>query len=281
MGKMSKKILAELLAVVLVLGGILLYNLQMNKSFITTFYSVTVDKPVEDLRIVLLSDLHLHEYGEDNADLVRKIQNLAPDLIAVAGDMNIDTDTDYHVVLDLMHQLVDIAPVYYAPGNHEWGGRYAGGSDALFDDIQATGVHWLNGNYEDVEFKGRKLRIGGFFEWPRAQLERENSRAVADAMNGETNELDDVSPSSSATARRFWTHRWSCTSSTLCSAATPTADRCASAVKASGLPVRAFCPSTPAGSTKWGSRRWSSAAVSAIRSRSRASSTSRNWWSWM
>lgn len=192
MGKMSKKILAGLLAVVLVLGGILLYNLQMNKSFITTFYSVTVDKPVEDLRIVLLSDLHLHEYGEDNADLVRKIQNLAPDLIAVAGDMNIDTDTDYHVVLDLMHQLVDIAPVYYAPGNHEWGGRYAGGSDALFDDIQATGVHWLNGSYEDVEFKGRKLRIGGFFEWPRAQLERENSRAVADAMNGETNELDDV-----------------------------------------------------------------------------------------
>ena len=184
MGKMSKKMLAGLLAVVLVMGGILLYNLQMNKSFITTFYSVTVDKPVEDLRIVLLSDLHLHEYGEDNADLVRKIQNLAPDLIAVAGDMNIDTDNDYHVVLDLMHQLVDIAPVYYAPGNHEWAGRYAGGSDALFDDIQATGVHWLNGNYEDVEFKGRKLRIGGFFEWPRAQLERENSRAVADAMNG-------------------------------------------------------------------------------------------------
>ena len=192
MGKMSKKILAGLLAVVLVLGGILLYNLQMNKSFITTFYSVTVDKPVEDLRIVLLSDLHLHEYGEDNADLVRKVRNLAPDFIAVAGDMNIDTDTDYHVVLDLMHQLVDIAPVYYAPGNHEWGGRYAGGSDALFDDIQATGVHWLNGNYEDVEFKGRKLRIGGFFEWPRAQLERENSRAVADALNDETNELDDV-----------------------------------------------------------------------------------------
>ena len=192
MGKMSKKLLAGLLAVVLVLGGILLYNLQMNKSFITTFYSVTVDKPVEDLRIVLLSDLHLHEYGEDNADLVRKIQNLAPDLIAVAGDMNIDTDTDYHVVLDLMHQLVDIAPVYYAPGNHEWAGRYAGGSDTIFDDIQATGVHWLNGGYEDVEFKGKKLRIGGFFEWPRTQLERENSRAVADAMNGETNELDDI-----------------------------------------------------------------------------------------
>lgn len=126
MGKMSKKILAGLLAVVLVLGGILLYNLQMNKSFITTFYSVTVDKPVEDLRIVLLSDLHLHEYGEDNADLVRKIQNLAPDLIAVAGDMNIDTDTDYHVVLDLMHQLVDIGAGILCPRQPRVGGTVCG-----------------------------------------------------------------------------------------------------------------------------------------------------------
>lgn len=188
----SARLLLVLLAAALILGGILLYNLQLNKSFITTFYSVTVDKPVEDLRIVLLSDLHLREYGEDNADLVRKIKNLAPDLIAVAGDMNIDTNTDYSSVLSLMRQLVDIAPVYYAPGNHEWAGRYAGGSDKLFDDIEATGVHWMNGTYEDVAIKGSKLRIGGFFEWPRAELERENSRQVADAMNGETNALSDT-----------------------------------------------------------------------------------------
>lgn len=51
------RLLLLLLLTALVLGGILLYNLQMNKSFITTFYTVTVDKPVEDPRIVLLSDL--------------------------------------------------------------------------------------------------------------------------------------------------------------------------------------------------------------------------------
>ena len=65
------RLLLILLLMALVLGSILLYNLQMNKSFITTFYTVTVDKPVEDLRIVLLSDLHVSEYGTDNADLVR------------------------------------------------------------------------------------------------------------------------------------------------------------------------------------------------------------------
>lgn len=186
------RLLLILLLMALVLGSILLYNLQMNKSFITTFYTVTVDKPVEDLRIVLLSDLHLSEYGTDNADLVQKVRNLAPDLIAVAGDMDIDTNPDYSLVLSLMRQLVDIAPVYYAPGNHEWAARYANGCDTIFDDIEATGVHWMNGTYEDAVINGKKLRIGGFFEWPRAQLERENSRAVADAMNGETNELDDV-----------------------------------------------------------------------------------------
>jgi predicted MPP superfamily phosphohydrolase len=165
------RLLLILLLMALVLGSILLYNLQMNKSFITTFYTVTVDKPVEDLRIVLLSDLHLSEYGTDNADLVQKVRNLAPDLIAVAGDMDIDTNPDYSLVLSLMRQLVDIAPVYYAPGNHEWAARYANGCDTIFDDIEATGVHWMNGTYEDAVINGKKLRIGGFFEWPRAQLD--------------------------------------------------------------------------------------------------------------
>ena len=154
------RLLLILLLMALVLGSILLYNLQMNKSFITTFYTVTVDKPVEDLRIVLLSDLHLSEYGTDNADLVQKVRNLAPDLIAVAGDMDIDTNPDYSLVLSLMRQLVDIAPVYYAPGNHEWAARYANGCDTIFDDIEATGVHWMNGTYEDAVINGKKLRFG-------------------------------------------------------------------------------------------------------------------------
>ena len=71
------RLLLILLLMALVLGSILLYNLQMNKSFITTFYTVTVDKPVEDLRIVLLSDLHLSEYGTDNA-LCRRCATLRP-----------------------------------------------------------------------------------------------------------------------------------------------------------------------------------------------------------
>ena len=146
-----RRLLLFVLVIALILGGILLYNLELNKNFITTFYSVAVDKPVDDLRIVELSDLHLRQYGEGNADLVHKISNLKPDLIVVAGDMNIDTDSDYSVVLDLMRQLVDIAPVYYAPGNHEWAARYANGCDSIFDDIAATGVHWMEQRKQQYE----------------------------------------------------------------------------------------------------------------------------------
>ena len=72
------RLLLLLLLTALVLGSILLYNLQMNKSFITTFYTVTVDKPVEDLRIVLLSDLHLSEYGTDKPTLCGRCATLRP-----------------------------------------------------------------------------------------------------------------------------------------------------------------------------------------------------------
>ena len=171
-----------LLMMMLVAGGIYVYNLWLNQTFVTTFYTMETDKPVEGLRLVELSDLHLHEYGEKNADLVQRVQDLAPDLIVVAGDMDIDTNDDYSVVTDLIAQLVAIAPVYYAPGNHEWAGIYAFGSKNLAADMKALGVHWMDQCWEDVDIGESKLRIGGFFEWPRAELERKGSRQVVEAI---------------------------------------------------------------------------------------------------
>ena len=164
----------------------------LNQTFVTTFYTVTTDKDIENMRIVELSDLHLREYGEKNADLVERIRNLKPDIIAVAGDMNIDENPDYTVVLELMEQLVEIAPVYYGPGNHEWAGIYGWHYNAMADDIAATGAHFLLQQYEDVEINGNKLRIGGIFEWPREQLEWPNSQKVVDALDAQKQDTSDV-----------------------------------------------------------------------------------------
>ena len=81
--------------------------------------------------------------------------------------------------------------MYYAPGNHEWAGIYAFGSKNLAADMKALGVHWMDQCWEDVDIGESKLRIGGFFEWPRAELERKGSRQVVEAMDGNTNDLSD------------------------------------------------------------------------------------------
>lgn len=68
---------------------------------------------------MFLSDVHLHEYGEDNADLVADIQNLQPDLILLGGDLVTDSVPTYDNMLSLCSQLTEIAPVYGVLGNHE------------------------------------------------------------------------------------------------------------------------------------------------------------------
>ena len=139
-----KKILAVVTVLAIVCGVIVGYNVTwLNKTFITTFYSVETDKDTSDLRIVELSDLHLHEYGTKNAELVERIRNLNPNIIAVAGDMNIDENSNYSVVINLLEQLVEIAPVYYAPGNHEWASTYSYNYSQLPSDIEATGAHYM------------------------------------------------------------------------------------------------------------------------------------------
>lgn len=190
--KIIKKLLTVIAILAIVCGVIVGYNVWLNQTFVTTFYNVQTDKQVENLRIVLLSDLHLHEYGKKNADLVKRISNLQPDIIAVAGDMNMDNDQNYSTVLELMEQLVDIAPVYYAPGNHEWAATYANGCSQLPDDIRATGAHYLVAETEDIDVNGNKIMIGGFFEWPRAEFERDTDKNTAQYMDAATRERSDV-----------------------------------------------------------------------------------------
>ena len=137
------RLLLILLLMALVLGSILLYNLQMNKSFITTFYTVTVDKPVEDLRIVLLSDLHLSEYGTDNADLVQKVRNLAPDLIAVADALNDETNALDDVCTILICHCPEVLDTSLA--------------DEKFDLVLSGHAH------------GGQVRIGGHGLWSTSQ----------------------------------------------------------------------------------------------------------------
>lgn len=167
-----KKVLMHLLTVLLVLAllvvgvcGYFVFLYPRNQDFVETYYQVRSDKLTSNLRIILLSDLHLREFGEKNSELVGRIRDLQPDLIAIVGDMNDKAIDDMHVVTDLCAQLVEIAPVYYVPGNHEWPKIVFAGS-TLASDLQGLGVHFLVDRYETVTIGSNTILIGGIAEAP-------------------------------------------------------------------------------------------------------------------
>lgn len=127
-----------------------------------TFYHLYSEKMVsaENTRIVVLSDLHNREYGRDNADLVERIAELKPDLIAIAGDMVNSNDENLQVILTLCGRLVEIAPVYYSPGNHESHLMYEKGLP-VEDLLMEQGVHVLVNRAEEILVHKTPFLIGG------------------------------------------------------------------------------------------------------------------------
>lgn len=114
----------------------------------------------DNTRLVVLSDLHNREFGPDNRELIGQIAALKPDLIIMAGDMVNAWDDNLDVILNLCEDLLEIAPVYYGPGNHENHLFYEKGSD-LENLLLERGVHVLVNRAEKVTVNKTPFLIGG------------------------------------------------------------------------------------------------------------------------
>ncbi|MBR5498059.1 MAG: metallophosphoesterase [Clostridia bacterium] len=117
-------------------------------------------------RIVLLSDLHGNSFGKGNKNLLKKITELQPDIICLAGDF-IDEDNtaqDNAEFIDFLDKLTDIALVYYSYGNHDLNYFNKNGY-TLIEEIQATGCIVLEEEYVDIEINNKKIRLGGIFDY--------------------------------------------------------------------------------------------------------------------
>lgn len=132
-----------------------------NTHISTTSYSVALQNLVSSVRVILLSDLHGKSFGRENARLIAKIQEQSPDAIFLDGDM-IDRSADsvdVQELLRLIEKLHEIAPVYFAPGNHEL--EYMQTDASLLTQVTEAGAVVVNDSYADVTIAGQPLRIGG------------------------------------------------------------------------------------------------------------------------
>lgn len=107
------------LALVILVGFTVGENVLINRNFMENFYQVPSGKVERTLRVIQLSDLHNSSYGDNNAELVRRIELLKPDIIVMTGDMVEKSDVSADIILNLCKELVETAPVYYIYGNNE------------------------------------------------------------------------------------------------------------------------------------------------------------------
>lgn len=125
---------------------------------------VTSDKLSSEIKLVLISDLHDHEFGENNLELVNMIAQEEPDLILMAGDFTNDESENEDIVLSLVKKLAKIAPIYFSMGNHELDYESRMGVD-LAEKITDAGATVLEVAYEDIMISGESIRIGGMYEY--------------------------------------------------------------------------------------------------------------------
>lgn len=79
-----------------------------------------IPKGFNHYKILHLSDLHNKSFGKNQEKLVGRVKKEMPDVIVFTGDIIDRRSKDLKPATDLIDQLVELAPVYFVHGNHEW-----------------------------------------------------------------------------------------------------------------------------------------------------------------
>lgn len=115
-------ILIILLVIALSFRLVVWESLRENRNVRVTRYEVRLPKKKakKNYRICFVSDFHEAEEGRLNSLIINLIRENSPDIILIGGDMiNRSNSKGMDPAIDLLNDLSDIAPCYFANGNHE------------------------------------------------------------------------------------------------------------------------------------------------------------------
>ncbi len=141
-----------LIVLVLTLVGVIIYD---SNRFVVEKYIVRNKLISQNVSFVFISDLHNKVYGENNQKLILKIKELKPDFILLGGDIvTARPGKSLKIAFSLVKELLSIAPVYYAMGNHEYRMRlYPEVYGSMYDDyvklLDGIGIKFLDNESMD------------------------------------------------------------------------------------------------------------------------------------
>lgn len=108
--------------ILLLISAALLRSSWEQKHFIVRDYTLRAEGLRGSFKAAVIADLHGAVYGKNNEKLIRAVDEAAPDLVLIPGDLitcRRGADAAEAPDLSLLRALASRYPVYYAPGNHE------------------------------------------------------------------------------------------------------------------------------------------------------------------
>lgn len=161
----KKKIILLITTIFILLAGLIAFSIWSSYSLLqVNTYELDTDKIDEELRVVVIADLHEHEFGENNEELITEIKAQNPEIILMAGDFINNDSENVEFLYALIGELKDISTVCYALGNHEL--TYMETADIdLVEELEAAGAVVLEKEYVDIDVNGQEVRIGGMYDY--------------------------------------------------------------------------------------------------------------------
>ena len=160
-----KKIIISIAAVLAILiGATAAYIAWDNKRVVNasyTFESEKVPPQFDGFKIALITDFH---NSGNYAEVAETVRIAEPDIICIVGDLVSMKTTNYSNTKELVSQLMKIAQVYYAYGNHEYyNATYRGFSEPPIKEVLATdGVLFMNNEVRTVKRNGAIINLIGY-----------------------------------------------------------------------------------------------------------------------
>lgn len=136
-------------------------------------------------KILHLSDLHSKSFGNKNTNLVKKINEINPNIIVMTGDMVNCNDTNFENFFNLAKAISQNYKTYYIVGNHEQS-MTDEKKKVIFDFLESNGIEILDNEKVVIEKDGETINLYGSWcnlKYYSAKVSGEKYDFTVDVMN--------------------------------------------------------------------------------------------------
>ncbi len=138
-----------------------IYVLWANTALSVDEFDFRTDKITleNDFKIAHLSDYHNSQSDKLTDDVLESLKENNPDIIVLTGDLVDNRRTDTERAISFIEKIIEIAPVYYVTGNHEYRVMKADENhyNEFIENIELLGVELLENTENTIALENDEI----------------------------------------------------------------------------------------------------------------------------